>query len=501
MAIYREGMTDPYVGQIQQKLKTAGFDPGEIDNIYGPKTAGAVKAFQSAAGITADAIYGPQTEAALLSYKPGTQETQPTAPVTSPATGGVPPTTGQIPPTIPPTTPSTISPTIPEYKAPEIAPYESSLQIKSVLDELATQEPYESPYAASLQKVVDSFVNREFEYDPATDTEFQQASKELSRNVMELMNARGILSSTITENQIQQGIADLLPKYRALAYDKFQDEGTQLIQKANMLMNVDEMNYSRFQDNRETRYKMLDYTMKLDEREFELYKDSREQQYKRAKDEYSAALDKYDMQQKAITSAWDRVDEMGYVDNNAAIAIGVAPGTLSRGAREDKEEREFKIEQEKTEFTNRLKELEAVNNFNIKLDDARTRNKLRTEQDKIKAEQITPEQYANYNDIITGLTKMEPNEALRHVERLGKKLYTDLIGENLYNQLIDDLQKIATTPEEVVDTATIEKTVLGLMNDERYSEAIGFILGRGLDETEEIRLINLYGLDQYMGGE
>ncbi|HEB7549577.1 TPA: peptidoglycan-binding protein, partial [Campylobacter coli] len=36
-----------------------------VDGVYGPKTANAVKRFQSVSGLTADGIYGPKTKAKM----------------------------------------------------------------------------------------------------------------------------------------------------------------------------------------------------------------------------------------------------------------------------------------------------------------------------------------------------------------------------------------------------------------------------------------------------
>lgn len=39
------------ISNIQSRLKEIGFDPGPIDGLYGPRTEGAIKAFQSAQGL------------------------------------------------------------------------------------------------------------------------------------------------------------------------------------------------------------------------------------------------------------------------------------------------------------------------------------------------------------------------------------------------------------------------------------------------------------------
>ncbi len=53
------------VSDLQQALKTAGYDPGAIDGKYGQKTVAAVVAFQQASGLSADGVVGAATAAAL----------------------------------------------------------------------------------------------------------------------------------------------------------------------------------------------------------------------------------------------------------------------------------------------------------------------------------------------------------------------------------------------------------------------------------------------------
>ncbi|MCY8985644.1 MULTISPECIES: N-acetylmuramoyl-L-alanine amidase [Bacillus] len=62
------------VKRIQKALAALYFYPDKgaknngIDGVYGPKTANAVKRFQSVSGLTADGIYGPKTKAKLEEF-------------------------------------------------------------------------------------------------------------------------------------------------------------------------------------------------------------------------------------------------------------------------------------------------------------------------------------------------------------------------------------------------------------------------------------------------
>lgn len=59
------GSSGETVRQLQQALKDKGYDPGEIDGIFGSRTKQAVLAFQKDNGLAADGIAGPKTLSAL----------------------------------------------------------------------------------------------------------------------------------------------------------------------------------------------------------------------------------------------------------------------------------------------------------------------------------------------------------------------------------------------------------------------------------------------------
>lgn len=72
MRVLRLGMRGTDVMEIQALLQKIGYNPGEIDGIFGPQTQQAVIAFQRDNGLTPDGIIGPNTyrmlEPMLLGY-------------------------------------------------------------------------------------------------------------------------------------------------------------------------------------------------------------------------------------------------------------------------------------------------------------------------------------------------------------------------------------------------------------------------------------------------
>lgn len=72
----RSGSTGPQVAAAQTLLNAQGFAAGTADGVFGTKTGTAVKAFQSARGLSSDGVIGRQSWTALLSAgtKPVLQE-------------------------------------------------------------------------------------------------------------------------------------------------------------------------------------------------------------------------------------------------------------------------------------------------------------------------------------------------------------------------------------------------------------------------------------------
>lgn len=56
--ILKKGSTDSAVRDLQEALKALGYDPGQVDGVFGATTESAVKNFQLARGIVADGIVG-----------------------------------------------------------------------------------------------------------------------------------------------------------------------------------------------------------------------------------------------------------------------------------------------------------------------------------------------------------------------------------------------------------------------------------------------------------
>ena len=179
--------------------------------------------------------------------------------------------------------------------------YKRSVNYQETLDNasnyLANVE-YKSVYDTTINDIVNELLTSRFTYDPSDDKALLKAQQYATNSVYESMNAKGILDSTMTAQIVTNTVNELIPVYEKMSKEEFYNNIERLQSMANLVINLDDRQYQRWQDNVQNK---LDY--------------------------YSAKKDEINYQ-------WDRVNKLGYVDNEASIVLGVAPGTMSPSMRE-----------------------------------------------------------------------------------------------------------------------------------------------------------------------
>jgi len=326
------------------------------------------------------------------------------------------------------------------------APVESianSLQSKLTTQPTFKQQEYTSPYAEEIKSSMEQLKNPEpFSYDSDTDQAFQQASKKLTNQIMESMNARGILGSTITGYNVSEGVANMLPQYQNAAYSRYQDQQSRVQNYVNTLLKMDETSYSQ-------------------------YKDQVTQDYQRYKDEYQKKVDQINLLRDRVTSAQNRLKDLGYADNQVASVLAIAPGTLSSEARQAVAEAKAKVDaaaqkakddlaaQDK-EFEMKVKTFDAIEN---------NPNTLKNKREAAESASLVNQRNAsaaksradvasggtsggvlkpavlnnNYNEAISTFSNMSNDEMYNYLTK-GKKDIVAQVGSSNYNKLIQTNQ-------------------------------------------------------------
>jgi hypothetical protein len=295
------------------------------------------------------------------------------------------------------------------------------------------------PYEQELEDLVKTILSRTFQYDSANDAQFQSAAKELTRNVMESMNARGILNSTVTENQVQQGVGDLIPQYEQIARQNFQDEGQVLMSQVDMLSGLNNTAYNRFQDEGTRLAGALDAVMKMSDDQYQKWSDAYTNRYQAQRDKIADDAAKIEAQRQKVKDAWEDTSQRGTVSNQSGLILDVKPGTLSKDAREAKIKRDQELEDQETSVKNQKEMADYQYNLSQKL---AAQKDITTAAPETLGNTTQVQQYNALKDIYfgggSGKYAGNPLEAYNWLISHSKD-NTALMGQKLYNKLLAEL--------------------------------------------------------------
>jgi peptidoglycan hydrolase-like protein with peptidoglycan-binding domain len=340
------------VRELQVQLNENGFDL-DVDGVYGPKTQSAVKAYQKKNGLKVDGLAGVETMGSLQGNgkKPtggnGIDKSKKPEFKDESGTGGSDPDTGgNIPPVVNNTPPTggnaagnvgagsnsfTYDPFQPSQTTQEAdakrqelagqkpgdfsysayAPSETVLQANALLQQQLANKPgeYISQYASQIQAIMDQYLNRDkFSYDLNSDALYkqyadqyqlmgQQAMMDTMGQAQAMTGGYGNSYAQSVGQQAYQGylqkLNEVVPELYQMAYDRYNQEGQDMLNQYGLLAGQDELEYGRYRD------QVSDYYTELSR----LTEDAR---YK-ADDDYGKYFDQYKMaysQHRDSVSDW-----------------------------------------------------------------------------------------------------------------------------------------------------------------------------------------------------
>jgi len=279
-------------------------------------------------------------------------------------------------------------------------------QKQAVLSEMegfgAFQDPYEAQKQAILSQMqgyqayqpdprVSDYIGQlmaksteEFTYDPSKDESLQLAQKEVSRAIREEMGKRGMLYSDATVSLMAQEMGKLVPQFEAMSYQKWSDAFNRMLNMGQTMMQWDQMQSQyhmqgfdilqgqagyvttlsdQARASHMDAFQMIqakaDYISQLSQQEFEVFRNLREQM----QNEKSMAIEQerfeYQKQQDQIQNAYQRIDYIGYVDNEASKMTGIPVGTTAGWALELLTQHGYELEVMDKDLEQRMKQLDA----------------------------------------------------------------------------------------------------------------------------------------------
>ena len=227
---------------------------------------------------------------------------------------------------------------------------------------------YQSEYSNTINSLLSEMITQlktGFEYDPTQDTALQVATEYASNSTLQSLAGSGVLNSSSTAERVARVVSELIPQYEQLAYTRWTDYIGQLADTAQLVMNYDSQ-------------------------QFEYWKDAKDREFQNKQFEYQK-------QQDALENAWKRVDELGYVDNNASAILGVPVGTLSGEARLAKEQREFELAKMREQMQIEYENNKALYELRAELDKEQARYTAQLQKEQSKYESELNKQETEYN--------------------------------------------------------------------------------------------------------
>jgi hypothetical protein len=181
--------------------------------------------------------------------------------------------------------------------------------------------PYDnSEYMERIEDILSGLDDiGQFSYDPVKDQSFQsflnlaqgQGQTAFNNQIGTLSSMTGgrpnswsTAAASQAQNQIVSDANAQMPAFEAQAYNQWQGNQASLLQKAELIMSLDNAGYAKYVDEINTRFELTTLQMQ----------------------QAAAAIEQ---KQVEIANAMDRVKLLGYVDNETSVILGVPPGTKS----------------------------------------------------------------------------------------------------------------------------------------------------------------------------
>lgn len=266
--------------------------------------------------------------------------------------------------------------------------YNTTIVTPTTINLNSVEGQYQSAYADTINGVISTMLTQveqlrtgDFGYDPTQDMALRMASEYAANSTLQSLAGSGVLNSSATAERVARIVSELIPQYEEKAYNRQVQYLSQLADTAQLVMNFDNQQFQYWQDAKDREFK---------EKEFEFNK-----------------------QQKSLENAWKRVDELGYVDNEASTILGVKVGTLSASAREAKEQREFELEKMKEQLS-----IEHANNVAL----TKLKVELETQQEK---------ELASYNNMLQ-TARMELQSKLDTQKSKELASYNNMLDQQSY---------------------------------------------------------------------
>jgi len=266
--------------------------------------------------------------------------------------------------------------------------------VNQILEQITNRQPYQSQYDTQIGGIMNK-ISQPFAYDPSTDPNLNNAQQQ----VMERMNERGILNSSMTGEEALR----LVPQFQQQAYNQYADQQNSLLRQAEFYRVLDSEGYDRYMDEADSLYKRANFINALDEQAYRRYVDGLNQDYSDRMFMFEQKQNELINKRQETQDAWTDVSNRGYVTNEAARILGIAPGEPSKEAKDAMIKRTQEIEDNLFKLEAQAARDDQLFQQEFALIQERENSALRQIQAKAGVEGQQTQAQAQYDSYIDGL--------------------------------------------------------------------------------------------------
>ena len=268
MANLKYGSSGSDVKKLQQALIDEGYDVGPTgaDGVFGKNTQAAVQAYQKANGLSVDGIAGVNTLGSL--YGSSSKTTAADTKATETPANTTPSETTTVT-----TSPGGV--TYGDFSYDPFAPSDIVNQANALIEQHKQNKP--GDYTPVWQDEADAYLSQyqnrgPFSYNFNEDAMYLQAKDNYIRQgqmaMMDTMGQAAALTGgygnswaqTAGQQMYNQYLGQLnetLPEFQQMAYDRYAQEGQELLAMYDLYMNKENQEYSRYQDGVDDWYRQM----------------------------------------------------------------------------------------------------------------------------------------------------------------------------------------------------------------------------------------------------
>ena len=261
------GSTGDEVKQLQTAL---GFTGSDVDGIFGKKTQQAVIDYQKANGLAVDGIAGKNTQGKLYGSTQAAGTNAGTAGNNAGAAGN-----NAAPADAAPAATTQDTFTYPDYTVNQLEKSDTLKQAETILQEYEATRPGEwvDPYRDKYMGYLEQYENRDpFSYDFNSDALYQQYKDQyVQQGQMAMMDTMGQAAAMTggygssyaqtagqqVYNQYLGQLNEVMPELYQMAYERYGQEGQEMLDMFKMYLGLSEQDYGRHQDSVDNWYQEM----------------------------------------------------------------------------------------------------------------------------------------------------------------------------------------------------------------------------------------------------